>query len=67
MTRSGFIVDGEARLFDILLQRFREEVEAELAERLASASWYERWRFRREAAREVKRRIRSEVSDQTLF
>jgi hypothetical protein len=67
MTRSGFIVDGDDRLFAILLQQFREEVEAEFAERFADASWFERWRLRREMAREVNRRIRSEVSNQTLF
>jgi hypothetical protein len=67
MTRSGFIIDGADRLFAILLQQFREEVEAEFAERFAVASWFERWRLRREVAREVKRRIRSAVSDQTLF
>jgi hypothetical protein len=38
MTRSGFIIDGADRLFAILLQQFREEVEAEFAERFAVAS-----------------------------
>jgi hypothetical protein len=52
-----FVEDGAERAAAAVIARIRDEVELEYAERLNSASWFERWRLYREIRNEVSRRL----------
>jgi len=67
MGACGFVADGEDRLIAVLFPQVRKEVEAEFSERLADASWFERWFLRLAISREINRRIRTEASPQALY
>jgi hypothetical protein len=60
MARGGnqqFVEDGQKRAEKAMAPQVHAEVEAEYAERLASARWYRRLMLRREMRREIRRRV----------
>jgi hypothetical protein len=68
MTRSNHFVEYGYQLARAALEPgIRAAVAAEFAERLAVASLSERWRLRREMAREIERRLRKMAPPDALY
>lgn len=65
-----FVNDGlerHERVFVAQIEQVRVEVEAEFAEQLASATWWERVKLRRLIRQEISRRMPKPPSAQSLY
>jgi hypothetical protein len=68
MTRSHHFIEYGYQLARAAFEpEIRAAVVAEFAERLAVASLIERWRLRREMAREIERRLRQTAPPDALY
>jgi len=67
LSDSGFEADGCDRLRHKVEPAIRAEVEAEYAERIASAGLWRRWRVIREMENEIRRRTDESAPPTALY